>query len=1228
MAKYCCFFCPAKGVAGSALDEQCPTCGRTYGFPLEHRPNDMDGHEVTKSLGRGFYAATYVCETGKLKTQYVLKVAPTGVYRLFAKDFERECHEHKRIAEGTEHVVKIDDMFEAMVEFGGVSVPCHVARLQFIDGEPLDRLLTIPDALTARTIAQIAIDLFEILDEFSGRAFHNDLHGGNIMIQKGLRRADAIDPSIRAVAVDLGSLSDLSRSDSDEKRLGDIHWVARHLLAFVDHLLRDPDSESDLDYRLASALEDIAHRLAPSAEMQKVPGMVELADQIRGACRHVASPWREPLNLKKFNDSYNAQTLAPWYVPLLLVDPEERWLSRMSTRGPQIITGMRGCGKTLFLRALQFHARAAPRDAEPNGAVLDRLRNDHFFGLYVSTNRLLDTLGEVSETLHEPYARLYVAYALEAVRALDHLQEIDRTCVEPAYPRILGRAIGDFLRGITEDISEATLAQQLHHRLLRALVSLSRGESTYTLHANPAVAFPHLAEAVQKCSPIFTASYVLFLLDDVSTRYLDEPKIRELLSALLFQSPLCAFKITSEAQTLELALRSPGQIEVARAGRDYEVFDLGAEVYNRITKRQPAGSADGVHGKAFVEQILQRRAAYYSGHPRGISPKALLGDTSLESIALEIARSESTSRRKKEIYWGLTALARVCVGDIGDVISLYELILQKAEGTKWPISPAIQSESYQQFCSRRLYDLNRRKGELKDIALSFAEASHDLLLKSDEDNRHHATARDRLRQYMSIYVRITTGDTQWQYGRLRELIDSGVFVFAGGSDTPRTKTRDSNPTQQFKLTFRKIYGLSNFIGLAEGDRFELSGQQLEEWLRDPARGKEILLRNLGGRGEFSGVEAEPDAAPDDQPTIPARAKLAVQKELFESTETIGPLFPPKEDDLDPKTTNWLDQYVPSVRPLSLADLRNTPIDILVLGLGFEARASESAKRICASIKPKKAYLIRYPEAGRADAILRMVKQTGAAIEILDHDKIEAFGFPDSARIMIDISGLVKPILFEGVRQAIKASNRAFICHTMARQYYPLETDIGKVLRAEKSRDHYALLTLLSRVLTGEAGPYEIQRLHSSEVDATRRRALFAFASPKHERLLTLLENREYDQLEIVAPATDSQRGKLARIAADVAARNFGNGRVTEIGSNDLSSILTFMMQRHHHWYVGKGFNCDLALTGSKIQGVACAVLSSVVRIANCIYVSPREFDTGRFTKGVSRTSIFEIAVRS
>ena len=80
--------------------------------------------------------------------------------------------------------------------------------LTYIDGESLASYLTGHERLPARTIAQIAIDLFRILQELTQRRVsHNDLHSGNILITQlgnDTRRLDgALDDRIRAVVVDL-----------------------------------------------------------------------------------------------------------------------------------------------------------------------------------------------------------------------------------------------------------------------------------------------------------------------------------------------------------------------------------------------------------------------------------------------------------------------------------------------------------------------------------------------------------------------------------------------------------------------------------------------------------------------------------------------------------------------------------------------------------------------------------------------------------------------------------------------------------------------------------------------------------------------------------------------------------------------------------------------------------------------------------------------------------------
>ena len=846
MLTYCCFWCPSKDHSGRSLDDTCPKCGRSYGYPLLNTPPTIGGHTIVRPLGRGFYGATYVAERGALKTKSVLKVSPKSFFNFFpGKDFQEECRTHARVAEGTEHIVDIRNMFDEDVHFGDATLPCSIAELQYIDGELLAYYLQPGSSLSARTAAQIAIDLLTIHEELKKKnVYHNDLHAENVIIQKlrpDASRREAIDDAIRAVAIDLGSVSGRSKSDGDTSRPGDLHRIAEHLTGLIDGLLRDPDDIPDRDNRIVRALQLIVQTITPRVENQRTPKATNLIRDIEDAyyraTRHWR-PWREPFVLKTFSASYNAQTMHPWHVPQLLVDPAGQWLNKISAPGPQVITGMRGCGKTMLLRALQFHARAVSRSGESDGDVLKRLKEDTYVGLFVSAQRLLNQLGHgTPDETAEPFERLFATYGLEACRAVSHLQDIDRESVSPLAHRDLAAALARCVGGL-EDIVSASSIDDLDRRLEGHLILLGGARHDYVLRVAPEIAFPRLAKAIQDCSVVWQGARVLFLLDDVSTRYLNQSRIEVLVSALLFQDATCAFKLTSERQTLALGLKSPGQNHPVRIGRDLAVFDLGAEVYEKIKR---PGRENGRH---FVERILRQRVQHFSSHPL-VSPSALLGDTELETLASEIGESGGTLRgrtegKRKAIYRGITALARMCVGDIGDVISLYEQILKNA-GETFPVPARVQSECFQDFCARRLYDLNRRRPYLMDVAKSFAEASHELLVDSCRQNPSGHGSK-RIRQYLSLYVRITTGDFERQSDQLRELIDAGVFVFAGGSHVPRAKTRDSNPMQQFKLTYRKIYGLVNFIGLAERDRFELSGADLEKWLSEPKRGKDILLQ--------------------------------------------------------------------------------------------------------------------------------------------------------------------------------------------------------------------------------------------------------------------------------------------------------------------------------------------------------------------------------------------------
>lgn len=1213
MDKYCCFACPKGDFSLKSLDACCPTCGRPFGFPLMELPAEIGEFKVIRSLGRGFYGAAYVAERkGPLKTKRVLKVTPVKLYEFFNKNFIDECTLHAQVAEGAEHVVGINDPFEANVTFGGLTLSCHVVVLDFVDGELLKNHLQGDAPLTASEAAQIAADLFRLKAELEARlSNHNDLHAGNIIVQrltKGMFRQGAMEPSIRVMAIDLGSLAGDRRSGGNY--LGDLHWIARHIQAMVDRLTADIDTASDLDSRVANALQMIVQSIATNVEYQRTPSAEDFIRAIEREFWRTAEPWRpwrDRLELRLFGASYNAQTMEAWHVPQLLVDPDGNWLTRLSAPGPLIVTGMRGCGKTMLLRALQFHARAVNQGRETDSEIIGRLEGDNYVGLFVSAYRLLNVAEEPSAATYDLFARLYVAYALEAVRALAHLADIFPSRLIHDGHKAIAQAVGDLLKP-TVDLPELVTIEQLERYLSNLLIRISRSDSEFALASHPAMAFPHLAQAIRQASTLWRDAQVLFLLDDVSTRYLTMDRVEDILSALIFQNPICAFKLTSEAQTILLNLKSPGQVEPAAHWRDYETFDLGAEVHGRL--KHGGGQA----GRKFVEEILQLRGKYFPRHP-GQSPSDVLGDAPLETIAQTIARTAPESRDRKQVYRGISALTGMCVGDIGSVIRLYEDILGRARG-KYPVAANTQSEVFQDFCAWHLYLLDRRGSDLKDVAKSFAEAAHELLVQSAKGKSKPL----RLRQYASIYVRVTTGNFKEQMERLRALVDAGIFVFSGGA--PRTKTRDSNPVQQFKLTYRKVYGLVNFIGLSERDRFELSGDALEEWLKSPATGKDILMRNLR-------TDGDPD---DDTPpsSVPAMEDTTSQRTLdllMPSPATVIVTPKTNEDPID-EIIRLGSLQLPQITLTNLSNLSEQRIDTVVLGLGFEERTAVSAKRLLDMSRPKRIIAIRYSEGGRAPEILTMAAAAAIPVEEITYGSSMSDDFsPITGTTLVDVTGLAKPAIFKLIRAALRGSNEAFFSYTAAQGYYPLEADLQRVLDAYQHVNHHELLLGLKNILTGEKRPYSSVPLLKSQSDGTRLRGLCAFSSSKHERLLQLIEDRDCDQLDVIVNDGVSPRTRIAQIAGEVAVRGSQNATVTSCNGSDPAAVLSMLGRRYETWYVRDGLNFEIGLTGNKMEAAASAVLSAAVRVSQCWYVKPSAFDPDRFTTGVGDTRCFHVQMR-
>nr|WP_320037611.1 AarF/UbiB family protein [uncultured Bacteroides sp.] len=1217
MEKYCCFNCPQSDYSEKSLTDLCPKCSLPYGFPLNEgsAPKEIDNYKVIKALSRGFYGATYIVEkkTSIRTKKMVFKVVPQKVYEFFGKNFEDECRFHAIAADGAQHIVDIDEIFDTEINFGDTIISCHVAILEYIEGDTLKSLLESSEPLKASTIGQIAIDLLKILSELhTKQLFHNDLHPGNIILQKlkdDYKRVGELDEYIKAVAIDFGSLRDKTQSGDNSNRVGDLHWVARTLNILSQKILENPYNSEERDYRLAGLLEERAHILFPRVTSQRIYEFDEVITQIKNAFIQVDSPWRQTLNLRNFKDSYNAQTMAPWFVPNLLVDDDDRWISEISNKGPQVITGMRGCGKTMLLRALQFHARAIPRDSsvEKNDSklIVKRLQSEEYLGLYVSCTRLLDKLGEQDQPLHEPFTRLFLAYALEAINAIRHLRELDRTIINQNSFKIIAEAITSHVEG-TVELSKLLLEHEIEKYIKNAINSLSKGEEKFTIKANPAIVFPQLANAFRMCSTIWQNSYIFFLLDDVSTRFLNDQNIIRLVSSLLFQNEFCSFKFTTEAQTLEMVINSPGNIEQARIGRDYNVFDLGYQVNEKVHSNKK----DGI---AFVEKILYKRANFHNSHPKNITPSQILGDASLQSIAENIAKPSKASE-KKGLYHGITALAGVCVGDIGDIITLYEMILKK-RNFETPVSPVNQNECYLELCNSRLFDIDRRESRLFDFAEAFAEAAHYLLIQSYKQSKK--TSNIRLRQYSSIFINVSNGDTIKQYKQVRELIDAGIFNFSGGPQASRTNRQGVKPQQQFKLTYRKLYGINKHIGLAQSDRFELSGESLEEWLNNPKKGKDILIRNLKKGTD----EIEVDGLADIDDSSKVELDKPYQMSFFDED-----LFGDETDDQDEITTieNIAKDKTPNVSTITYSKLKKNGIYQIMVGLGFEECTLKSFENIL-QIAPQNATLIKFKEEGKSKEMVDRLSSLNVVMNTVEYSDVITGNLNlYSENTLFDITGLPQSIIFTSIRNSLINQENVNFAYTSAEIYYPLNEDIETLLLKHEAKDKTYFLESLSDILKGEQGPYKLIPLLPKEINPAARRVLVAFSSPKHERLFTLLDEREYDKILIIVPTEDGPRNKLARIAAEVVVRKFNHAEIKEFGGDSLQELMKYLSLQYQKYFINNNYSFEIAITGNKLQTVACAAICATYKVNQCWYLQPTEWDSKRFTQGYGDTQLYSI----
>ncbi len=1211
---YRCFFCGTQTDTPTTLWDTCE-CGKAFNYVLENPPQSVGEYRIEQALSRGFYGATYVAAKGRRGLKRALKIIPKSFYAGSEEKFNAEIDNHFNAAENAEFIVNItEEPFEETVAFGSETIECYCIEMDYIDGFVLGKIYDGSVLLTPEMAIQLSCDLLNLLRELHQKNLnHNDLHAGNVIVQRlapGSFRADAIEKEIRAVAIDLGSAD--SQRREGQAYLSDIQWVSEHMLGFSDILANNNPEKSDLRARLAFYLRHLALELSAPQANQADQDHQDFVDRVREAYSNARKryhrAWESPLNLSSLSQHRNAQTLESWHVPTLMVDPEHKWHAELNSGGPVIITGMRGCGKTMLLRSLELHARiVATKEEQPTEEKRKAaLFGDGYIGIYASARHL----GANSETRGKEgnkkdrvarfFAKLFLVYSSRICDALNHLEEeFQGTVDSEAAHRLAGVIFGQIDR--KNPIERTNSLDDLQTQLLLDAELWSSDQTAPVLKTEPWQSFVLLAKAVQSVMIGAGEPQVAFLLDDVSTRYLDQEEIELVVSTLLVQEPACSFKITSETQTFFLSIKSPGQINLASGERDYLPFDLGSKVLEQLK--------DPKSGESFLESILSRRMRALGGDLAKLSPKQILGDTSLVSIARKISSVSNYAAPPEGIYAGFSALRGVCIGDLGTIIALYQEILRSARPDKLPVSASDQHKVYQTFCSNQLFQLNSRDQRLKTdfslkkIALDFAEASHQELLTSSR------TEKDRLRQITSMNVTLVDGSPE-QTEKLLELVDAGVFALHPRKFASRSKSSGSDPVQQFQLSYRKILGISKLIGLSDRDRFELNGQQLLEWLKtdDGAKNLRAHTRRFGAEEEGQATNIDLDEASqtkkpevvEQEPELPFPAL-----EVTPTKETVPPAH-----------------NVPTARAIELEKLGH--IQNLVISLGFEERCLPSAERLAKQVRPKSILAIEYGIPGKLAETQQLAEEMGANFQrVKIDDLMSGANSTVPGKTLIDASGLTKPAIFKLVKDYFAKQGGVWAAITEPEEYQPTESDLSAAIGDGVEFWGDAGVETLSEILSGDKLPYGVVVVEELHSDPSRNRKLCAFSSAKHGRLLHLVEEVAYDEIDVFVPSGNSYRHKVAQKTASIATRSGELGSSIMFSASDPSSLVEAVFENHLEAYQALRSNYEMALTGGKLETIVCGIAAAILPVNRVVYVRPAEFDAENFSKGIGETLVYE-----